>query len=1307
MYPGLRVPGTVEGHKVHFLYDTGAGCTVVSDKVWAEIPEDQRPMLDPSDRTLVTVGGQIIPVQGCATLRLELYDQPLTWKVQVGRIADEAVLGEDVLRHLKAWWDWDTGLMGWPGCCYNHPDAEPVSSEMQRDLNSEENPHAIQDMEILKWYPPWLGEHLVRDQDHWIDGAEHQELAGQEEDAVCQVSTLPHSEQTSTQGDSTPPVPEHIAQLFHTGSEQLGEASKNELASLLNQYQEIFSCNDQDIGRTRLEVHCIPTGNAAPIRLPPRRAPMHLRGDIEEQIQAMLHQGIVEECSSPWAAPLVIVKKKDGSNRICVDYRALNQVTEKDGHPLPRIEDSLDAVAGATIYSTLDMTSGYHQVEVAEQDRDKTAFVDGRGHHLRYVTMPFGLCNAPATFQRLMEKVLQGLVWDFVVVYLDDVVVFSKTIDDHMTHLQAVFERFKTHNLKLKPRKCALFCTQVKYLGHIVSPSGVATDPELIEKVTNWEPPTTVRGVRAFLGLTGYYRTYIPAYGDIAEPLVRLTDARATFKWTPACQRAFEELQQKLVSAPILAYPNLEDTFVLDTDASDTSIGAVLSQRQGEHEKVIGYGSKALSKEERNYCVTRRELLAVVHFVEHYKYYLQGKKFVIRTDHASLRWMLRQKEPKDQLARWVQKLSAYDFELEYRPGQKHGNADGMSRREGKCFRGGVCYHPGNPETEIPPAEIGTHGVIPDVAGTLRQQVISAPMEKIQKRTQPEGPEKGTKMAPVGIVQGQLPGGTTHEMPPQANEPSDLARGLPIGFTPEQLREQQRTDPDLALIITRLEAGLGQPTKGQISAKGPTAKYWCARWRQLKMRGGILKYRWEAAYPGGWAGWKIITPHSWKTSVMASLHSLKAAGHMGIGKTWEKAKRCPYIWPHMRADLERFVRCCQLCQEKKSPAFRKRAKLVTYQVGAPFERIAADVAGPFPATESGNKYILVVQDYFSKWVEMFPMRNQTAETVATLLVDQVIARFGCPKEFHSDQGPNFESQLMQEVHKLLGVKKTRTTAYHPRGDGMVERYNRTMEGMLAMWTDEHQTDWDRHLALLGMAYRSAPQESTAETPNMINLGREITLPVDLVLDAPPEDGQVPSSQYALDLQERLRLVHEAARAHMSKQMVSQKRHYDQNVRLVTYHPGDLVWLHSLARKPGKSYKLTRSWKGPFLILEKINEVNFKIQASPRSKWQIVHADRLKPCEGRTASSLGFPGRGNPETNLTTPAIQLNAEQDSEEASSEDANEAEVAIPSDMPEDEGPVEAASQAANEAPEPSTTPRTRRGRAIRKPIKYADFVL
>ena len=950
------------------------------------------------------------------------------------------------------------------------------------------------------------------------------------------------------------------------------------------------------------------------------------------------------------------------------------------------------------------MTSGYHQVEVAEEDRDKTAFVDGRGHHLRYVTMPFGLCNAPSTFQRLMERVLEGLVWKSVVVYLDDVVIFSNSVEEHIGHLREVLQRFQQENLKLKPRKCEFFREQVKYLGHTVSPAGVATDPGLIDKVVQWKVPTTVKEVRAFLGLAGYYRQYVPQYSEVAEPMIRLTDAYAPFVWTADCQQAFESLKKSLVSAPILAYPTATDLFVLDTDASNVAIGAVLSQRQEGQDKVIGYGSKALTKEERNYCVTRRELLAVVHFIEHYKYYLYGKRFLLRTDHSSLRWMLGQKEPSDQLARWIQRMACYHFDIEHRPGKKHSNADAMSRigdKGGKCFRGGVCYHPTDEETQILPGEVVSKEECEGQIVTL-EAVHSA----VASRTplgETELDDQGHR-DPVPEIASPVRGD-----PPEDSDDGDRQEGLIIGLTTQELRDQQEADPDLKPLCLRLAAGLPRPSKEEISHCSPGTKYWVARWSQLALRDGVLRYRWEPDAPGTPATWKVVTPHSLRETVMACVHDLKAAGHLGLHKTWAKAKKSPYVWPGMRHDLDRWVRRCQLCQQRKPPASRKRAKMVSHQVGAPWERVAMDIAGPFPTTQQGNKYLLVVQDYFSKWVEVFPMADQTAETVATLLVDQVFSRYGCCRELHSDQGTNFESRLMKEVYRLFGVKKTRTTAYHPRGDGMVERYNRTIEAMLSIWTNQHQTDWDQHIGLLAMAYRSVPHDTTRETPNMLMLGREVTVPVDLVLDAPPEEPEeLAWSQYAADLQERLREVHEAARASTAQQMVSQKRHYDANVRLITYAEGDVVWLHNPVRRKGKSPKFMRPWVGPYVIVSQINDVNFRIQSSPRAKYQIVHADRLKPCQGVTLTDLGFRELSTPqapEPELVTPS---GADQDPEPTLSDTGS---LHDPSETPgSDEGPEMAPESEPDappspETPKPQRTPRTRRGRVIRRPQRLGDY--
>jgi len=297
----------------------------------------------------------------------------------------------------------------------------------------------------------------------------------------------------------------------------------------------------------------------------------------------------------------------------------------------------------------------------------------------RFRTMPFGLCNAGATFQRLMDLLLSGLNLDICLVYLDDIIVYSATLDQHLDRLAQVLERLQLANLKLKPSKCSLLQTRVVFLGHIVSGSGIATDPEKIRLIANWPVPQNLCELRGFLGLTSYYRRFVESYADIAFPLNAMTRKGRSFIWTEAAHTAFEALKEALSSPPILTLPDDHGHFFLDTDASDVAIGAVLSQVQGGEERVIAYAGRSLAKNETNYCVTRKELLSVVYFTKHFRQYLLGRRFVIMTDHAALSWLKRTLEPIGQNARWLDLLGEYDFDVQHRPGARHGNADAMSR----------------------------------------------------------------------------------------------------------------------------------------------------------------------------------------------------------------------------------------------------------------------------------------------------------------------------------------------------------------------------------------------------------------------------------------------------------------------------------------------------------------------------------------------------------------------------------------------------------------------------------------------------
>ena len=376
---------------------------------------------------------------------------------------------------------------------------------------------------------------------------------------------------------------------------------------------------------------------------------------------------MIEPSNSPWASPVVLVQKKDGSLRYCIDYRKLNAVTRKDSYPLPRIDDSLDTLKNAKYFTTLDLASGYWQIELTDDAKEKSAFCTTSGLY-QFRVMPFGLTNAPATFQRLMERVLAGLQWRICLVYIDDIIIFSATVDDHLQQLDEVFGRLKAAGLKLKPKKCHLFQQKVQYLGHIVSEEGIATDPEKTESIRKWHRPSNVTELRSFLGLCSYYRRFVPEFASIARPLIKLTEKSSQFEWTDDQEESWRILKEKLMSPPILKYPDPEVPFVLDTDASDFGIGAVLSQVQDGEERVVAYGSRVLTKQERRYCVTRRELLAVVHFIKYFRHYLVGKRFTLRTDHASLKWLRHFKNPEGQVARWLEVLETYDFELVHRPG---------------------------------------------------------------------------------------------------------------------------------------------------------------------------------------------------------------------------------------------------------------------------------------------------------------------------------------------------------------------------------------------------------------------------------------------------------------------------------------------------------------------------------------------------------------------------------------------------------------------------------------------------------------
>jgi len=423
--------------------------------------------------------------------------------------------------------------------------------------------------------------------------------------------------------------------------------------------------------------HSTDTGNARPIKRNPYQTHHALKPVVEEHIDEMLRRHIIETSMSPWSSSIVLVQKKsrDGSikYRFCIDYRSLNAVTKPDAYPIPNIVDTLDSLGRSKIFTVLDMASGYHQIPIKSEHEEKTAFSCHQGH-FQFIKMPFGLNNAPATYQRCIDVVLMGLKGIDCLVYLDDIICFSATMEEHAKKLGNIFERLKQANFKIQPEKCVFATDTVEYLGHVCTPQGIRPDPRKVKAIEEYPVPKTVKDIRSFIGLAGYYRRHVPNFARLSQPLTNLTKKDVPFEWTGEHQRAFEELKRILSTETLLVYPDFSQPFIVACDASTKAIEAVLSQIHSGKEKHIAYCSRQLNSAETKCSVTELELLAFLFATKQFRCYLYGRKFTVYTDRRALKWLLNLQDPSSRLTRWAINLSEYDYVVEHGSGPKKRHA---------------------------------------------------------------------------------------------------------------------------------------------------------------------------------------------------------------------------------------------------------------------------------------------------------------------------------------------------------------------------------------------------------------------------------------------------------------------------------------------------------------------------------------------------------------------------------------------------------------------------------------------------------
>ena len=962
----------------------------------------------------------------------------------------------------------------------------------------------------------------------------------------------------------------------------LNETQKSQLLTLLGQYRHAFAKDLSELGSTKIGKHIIDTGNANPIRQFPYRTSPKTKEELDVHLDQMESKGIIRKSMSPWSSPILLVAKPNGEKRVCIDYRKLNRISKVYTQNLPNLSDVLDTLGEkqAQTFSVCDMKQGFWQLELDEESKEKTAFMTHRGQY-EFNRLPYGLANSPATFNMVMNEVIRDLNWKSALVYVDDILIYSKNFEEHLGHLAALFDRLVEANLKLKPSKCQFACKEVRYLGHVITKEGIAVDPEKTDAIQSYSAPKNVKEVRMFLGLCNYYRKFIHNYSKITTPLNELLHKDRKFQWTDDCQRAFDTLKTKLTSAPILVFPDFNKEFILHTDASGTAIGYVLGQHDNDKRlRVIAYGGRMLRKQEQKWDVKDRECLALVVAIKQFHVYLANTKFHVYTDHIALQYLHRIKESTGRLARWSMYLQSYNFEVHYQQGKENVIADFLSRMEYKE---------------------------PARQRRLSIDMIEEPYTE-KKRIAADTHIRSTNQQPVQSKVPAIKAITDAEIQYQDIDPLVLVLQT-TQLTRERIIEAQNKDEHARQMIDYIVRNVLPQDRKQADVIVRESNHYV-------ISDGVLFHHY---YPRGKGHMservikQLVVPKSLQDDVLRSYHDAIIAAHPGLDRTYNNI-RMKYFWKRMYSDIETYVKTCIECQQGKTNPHAKKAPLQPIPVTGVFERLQMDILGNLPKSIEGYTQILLVVCPFSKWCEAFPMKTGTAVETARIFFNEIICRYGPCREILTDLGKNFCSNLIKEVCNIFKITKLNTSSYHPACNGATERKNRSLEDGLKMYCMKNQRTWPNYLQGIMMAYRnSIATESTLYSPYYLVFGREPRNPIDLAIIPETVKGLNRDAEAEFKvIVDNVKLARTVAKSNIVSAQQQYKTQHDKSAEEPKFEILDNVWLYSKRTPIGLSPKLQRKWTGPYYISAHVGEYSYRLRRCSDHKIlkASVHANRLK-------------------------------------------------------------------------------------------------
>jgi len=1045
-----------------------------------------------------------------------------------------------------------------------------------------------------------------------------------------------------------------IMELLIQRSPHLTEKQRNEGHATLCTVMNCISIRGENMKTTTAATYEINTGNNSPFKEKLRPQTEYAEKVIDRELTKMLKAGVIKPSTSPYATNLLVVSKPDPSettgikDRVCVAYVKLNNQTIKDTYPVPLIQQIFYKVCRSKWFTTMDLMSGFWQVSVKPEHRHKTAFITSRGLY-EFLVMPFGLCNAPSTFQRLMDKVIKPEYRKFVESYIDDIIIHSNTWEEHLEQVEKVLQLFIDHDLTVKLSKCNFFQAVVRFLGHLITHNSLKINPAITEVVKKWQKPITnnrkqyIKAIRSFLGTVGWYRKFIPHFSDLARPLHDLTKVDAKLEWTEVHQHAFEQLRDALINAPVLLAPDSSKDYLLHTDASKFAIGAILQQQDKDNNyRPVAYYSRTLNPAQRNYSPTDREALALVESCEHFKQLLQGHKYVACTDHNALTYIYKNQDTTPRLTRYFLRLSPFELTVQYKKGKDNIAADLLSRhQEYMVSNNGVRKEEYEVEKIVDrrriegtrdeyeykvkwkgyPSSDNTWEPLQHLQNSLELVIkynkrIDAALKRLQLISKDEEntknelafPSIGTNAAQewkcikCDIVYSTFTDYSVHNLK-QHNASVDYKDIVPevLQMDTPAMREQQRNDPEFTFIFDYLKDNSVYNKLTSIQKNIITTN-------EFVLDGNGLLYNIDVPSTRSLAPsrthLRLCLPSTYRNKFVSYVHSNILSGHAGISHTYDKLRT--HVWWHKMMQTIMYVLSqCPVClrtkQEQKITP-NHPTMIPTY----PWQMVSVDIVGPLPITSGGNKYILTMQDCYSKYAECEAISDATTATVADSFMKTIICRHGVPEIMTSDQGVQFVSAIANSLFKSLRIRRITTTAYHPQAN-MVERYNKTLKSVLHAWVSELQGDWDVLLPYARFAYNTEYHSIIRETPHYVIHARDARTAID---DITRTNTQQNTSvhEYVNVINERMHVVHE--RIKNIYQKINQQREEEllTTNKLRKYKVGDSVYVYDPKTPVGLSRKLIRRWSGPYIITRIKSAVDYEVVKD--NKVKVIHVNRIK-------------------------------------------------------------------------------------------------